>query len=292
MKRINVVSFLVVMIFAFVSPVFATSLEEVQAKLKAAKSAGVTTLADVQKELRLAGNERELSRIKGIAHNFGTSELSILKLPRGGTIGEVAKVVSAKNFSGIGAMVKANGLTMEQCNRLPAGFIFYIPTSMIRKDLILDPYEVALLKKQYAAAKVAVSRLTQEVGELKETVVLQKGEIVSLQEDLVTEKTAHAETKQVLAKTEVALTQTSAEAHQLKGSFSSLQKQFKIGAGSILAILVFLSLYVFLKGKRESRKEKIAARTAAMRASHEAEKCSAKKEEESNPSLGSGLLAV
>jgi hypothetical protein len=271
MKRVKLISLLIVMIFAFAVPVFAqTSLEDVQAKLKNAKSAGVTTLADVQKELRLAGNERELARINGIKHTFGTSELSILKLPKGGTIGEVAKVISAKNFSGIGAMVRANGLTMAQCNKLPAGFIFYIPTSMIRKGLVLDPYEVAMLKQQYAAAKVAVSRLTEEVGELKEVVVLQKDEIAGLQKDLTEEKTSHAETKQILAKTEVTLNKTSTEAQELKGSFSSLQKQFAIGGGLVLAFMVGLVLYVFLKGIRESRKQKIATKAAEMRASRQA----------------------
>ncbi len=255
MKNLKVVLLLVVaMLFVFSGPVFAaTSLADVQEKLKAAKSAGVTTLADVQAQLRKAKNEEELSKIGRIARNFGisTNELHALKLVKGNGIGDISKAVSNSGFLRIGKIVEANGLTMPECRKLPVGFVFYIPTKFIDKGLVLNAYEVALLKRELANFKEMAKRLTGENKELTRTIADKEKEIAGLTGELKAEKEAHAITADKLATKAI---QSSRLGEKTVALETKSANWMMIAIVAIIIAILLTVYFLFLRNGKRDRK--------------------------------------
>lgn len=277
MKRINVVSLLIgLFVLVFAVPVFAeTSLKEVQAKMERVKNSGIKTLEQVQAELRRADDQRQLAVIKGIIHNyevlygqeFTSADVHEISLPLGKTVSHIATELISGGGKNTEYILKANQISPEQARELNAGRKLYVLTRMINKEFILNPYEVALMKKEIAAAKAAVKSLTTEVVELRETVVLQKDEINELGKALEKEQKAHTETKVLLTETTRVLDKTTKVLSEKKAEYSNLQGWVMIIGIIILAVIVGTVIYFLLN--RKGSREKITARKAELKEQRE-----------------------
>lgn len=206
------------MIFANIS--FAeTTAADLRAKMAAANDAGVVTLADLQAKLKGAKAQKEMIRINGIAKRFGTNDLHALRLTNGtdgDTIGEIAEVVSPTGLRNIRKIVENNGLTMQDCKTLPPGFVFFIPSKMIAKELRLNAFEVAKLRRALESEREANVALTDQVGSLSRTLTQRDELIDTLTGRLAAERNAHATTRDLLAqeKSNHAATVTALEGEQ------------------------------------------------------------------------------
>jgi hypothetical protein len=295
MEKKNVVYSVIMAIavmFLWTTAAFAdTSLEDIQKKLAAAKEISeVTTLADVRAKLKAARNANELQRIKNISKNFGTTDLHALKLTNdssGDTIGDIANVVSGAGLRKIRQIVAGNGLTMEACKSLKPGFVFYIPTKMIAKDLILNAFEVAKLQKRLRVAEksnkilkgklrkrqVEVTKLSEELANVREDltsssqiITALNGKVTKLKgviEDRNT-RIGNLEGKLVVANETIVeqkekLTAMEALGKTLEGSIDYLKGFLYLLGGVIVIIVLFLIVKALFFRKKEKQEKPIEA---------------------------------
>lgn len=253
-----------------VSSVFAqTTLAELKAKKQASEKAGVITLVDMKKQLKASKQQAELFRIKGIAARFGTTDLHALKLTEdynGDTIGDITNVVSTASLANIKKIVAGNGLTLKECKRLRPGFVFYIPTSMIDKDLLLNAFEVAQLKEDYEDSLKRNGLLAERNRDLKgdlglaektnEALIAKKAE---LEKALVERTDAHIKTNENLVKAKKTIVERDNTIATMEVGGVEVSNYYfwvLMTALAIIAILIFIA-YVLRRGSSKRKDDNV-----------------------------------
>lgn len=251
MKKLNVaysLSVILAIMFLFnANAVFAeTTLAELKAKQTMIKNAGVITLADLKAQLKKSEQQAEFSRNEEISERFGTDDLQAMRLTsdaKGNSFSKLIKRTATDGLKGLTDIVHANGYTFEQCEKLPVGAILYVPTKRIKKDLVLNAFEVAQLKAELQGVKEEKTVLQKKNNSLQDegrALLEELSRVETAEASIVKEK---EELEKKLAETITAQIQTEKKTGM---QFGETRVSFKMIAFALFGALVFVSLILLI----------------------------------------------